>query len=97
MRAGIERANPKLVKLARADAINGWDLVQAIFNPNYYIELYGLPSGSRAERAFQKMTDDLDFIITWLRQRRLEPVIVLLHPSIIVDVRYQSYFQHSYS
>ena len=90
---GLNRADPSMVRLAVSDSINSWDLASAIFHPNHYVNLYGVPHGSRAERNLSRMIVDLDFVISWLRERGIKPIVVLLHPSIIVHKKYQQYYK----
>ena len=49
--AALASADPELVRLARADRINGFDLAFGIVRPNRYEDAALLPTGSDAERA----------------------------------------------
>ena len=82
-----------MVQLAKSDAINVWDLASAIFHPDHYVNLYDVPPGSPAERNLSKMLIDLDFVISWLLARDMKPIVILLHPSIIVGKEYQEYYK----
>ena len=89
----LNRADPRMVELAKSDAINVWDLASAIFHPDHYVNLYDIPPGSLAERNLSKMLIDLDFVISWLLARDMKPIVILLHPSIIVGKEYQEYYK----
>jgi hypothetical protein len=92
IQVGLSKMDPELVKLAKSDAINPWDVGSALFSPNHYRDLYQL-STKQAVQNLRKMTDDLGFIINWLRDRDMKPIIVLLHPGIIVGERYHEYYR----
>ncbi len=91
--AGLARADPKLVELARSDAINGWDLVYSVFFPRYYVDLYTLPAGSRSAMAIDGMKRDLRYLVDWCRKRNLPVLAVLMHPGIVVDAKYHEYYR----
>jgi hypothetical protein len=92
IQVGLSKMDPELVKLAKSDAINPWDVGSALFSPNHYRDLYQL-STKQAVQNLRKMTDDLGFIINWLRDRDMKPIIVLLHPGIIIGERYHEYYR----
>ena len=89
----LRRADPRLVDMARADIINGWDLAGAIFFPRRYLDLYEQTPGSPAVEATDGFLDDLDYLIAFCRQREIVPVMVLLHPGFVVAQRYRTYFE----
>ena len=92
IQAGLSKIDPELVKLAKSDAINPWDVAMALFQPNHYRDLYQL-STKQAVVNFQNMTNDLDFMINWIREHRMKPLVVLLHPGIIVGQKYHEYYK----
>jgi lysophospholipase L1-like esterase len=92
IQAGLSKIDTKLVKLAKSDAINPWDLAMGLFEPNHYRDLYYL-STKKAVENLHKMTTDLDFMINWIRDHGMKPIVVLLHPGIIVGKRYHEYYK----
>lgn len=92
-RSRLANVDPELVDLARADAINGWDLAFAICQPRLYFDTYTLPDGSKSRLKLGERLDDLSFIISEARSRGIKPVVVYLHPGIVVAERYRTYFQ----
>lgn len=92
-RSRLASVDPELVDLARADAINGWDLAFAICYPRLYIDTYTLPDESRSREKLGERLDDLSFIIEEARNRGIKPVVVFLHPGIVVAERYRNYFR----
>ena len=92
IQAGLNKIDPELIKLARSDAINPWDVAMALFEPNHYRDLYQLSTKKSVEN-LQNMMTDLDFMINWMRGHGMKPIVVLLHPGIIVGKRYHEYYK----
>jgi len=92
IQARLSKMDAELVKLAKSDAINPWDVAMALFEPDHYRDLYQL-STKKAVKNLQNMTIDLDFMINWVRDHGMKPIVVLLHPGIIVGKRYHEYYK----
>lgn len=92
-RSRMAEVDPELVDLARADAINGWDLAFAICMPRLYLDTYTLPEDSKSRLKLDERLDDLSFIIAEARKSGIKPVVVYLHPGIVVAARYRTYFR----
>ena len=85
----LREADPTLVDAARADAINGWDLAFAIFDPDYYGDLAAAdPAASKDKSA----SGDLRALITAARAQNAKVAVVLLPPPVWVAKSYWSYF-----
>lgn len=93
VRRRLAKVDPEMIDLARADAINGWDLAHAICEPRYYADTYTLPEGSANREKLGERLDDLSFIIAQARRRGIEPAVVFLHPGIVVAERYREYYR----
>jgi GDSL-like Lipase/Acylhydrolase family len=89
----LNEADPKLVDAARADAINGWDLAFAIFDPDYYGELAAAAPSTPKGKEVDGGLKDLNAIVTAVRENRVKVVVVLLPPPVWVSERYWPYFK----
>jgi GDSL-like Lipase/Acylhydrolase family len=89
----LNEAGPKLVDAARADAINGWDLAFAIFDPDYYGELAAAAPSTPKGKEVDGGLKDLNAIVTAVRENRVKVVVVLLPPPVWVSERYWPYFK----
>jgi lysophospholipase L1-like esterase len=89
----LGEVDPILVDAARADAINPWDLLLAIFDPDYYGNLAaaapGTPKGAEMEGALK----DLGTLIAAARAQDAKIAMVLLPPPVWVAERYRRYFK----
>ena len=89
----LSEADPTLVDAARADAINGWDLAFAIFDPDYYGDLAAADSRSSKGKEVEGALRDLRTLIVAARARNAKVAVVLLPPPVWVAERYWSYFK----
>jgi hypothetical protein len=89
----LSRADPALVDAARADAINGWDLAFAMFDPDYYGDLAAAAGGTTKGIEVAGAIRDLRAVIAAARERSAAVAVVLLPPPVWVAQRYWSYFK----
>lgn len=89
----LSQVDPALVEAARADAINGWDLAHALFDPNLYGDLAQSAPGSPKGEDLEAALKDLGTLIVAVRERNATAAVVLLPPPVWVAPRYGRYFQ----
>lgn len=89
----LARVDPQLLHDAKADAINGWDLATALFQPDYYDNLAKADTTSVEGVAARKALTDVQFVYRYVRSIGANPVLVLIPPSPWVDARYHDYFR----
>jgi SGNH hydrolase-like domain, acetyltransferase AlgX len=89
----LSEADPTLVDAARADAINGWDLAFAIFDPDYYSDLAAADSSTAKGKEVERGLGDLRTLIIAARTQNAKVAVVLLPPPVWVAERYWSYFK----
>lgn len=89
----LAKLDPELVQQAEADAINGWDLATALFDPDYYGNLADAntesPEGATALAALA----DLRVLLRYAKTLAPRPLVVLIPPSPWVGERYHDYFR----
>jgi hypothetical protein len=91
--ARIDEADPGIVALARADAINSWDLAFGLVRPRLYVEMLGLETTSGFPQALDLMLADFDEIVAYCTAQAIRSLFVLIPPSIQVDARYHAYYR----
>jgi lysophospholipase L1-like esterase len=89
----LSEADPTLVDAARADAINGWDLAFAIFDPDYYSDLAAADSSTSKGKEVERGLGDLRTLIIAARTQNAKVAVVLLPPPVWVAERYWFYFK----
>jgi lysophospholipase L1-like esterase len=89
----LSEADPTLVDAARADAINGWDLAFAIFDPDYYGDLAAADSSTPKGKEVEAALGDLRTLIIAARAQNAKAAVVLLPPPVWVAERYRFYFK----
>ncbi len=91
--AALAAADPELVRLARADRINGFDLAFGIVRPNRYEDAALLPPGSHAERAQAEFEKALLGFHQACRSQASHCFYVLLPAAPQVGERYFDYLR----
>jgi lysophospholipase L1-like esterase len=89
----LGEADPALVDAARADAINGWDLAFAIFDPDYYGDLAAADPSTSKGKEVERALGDLRTLISAARAQNAKVAVVLLPPPVWVAERYRPYFK----
>jgi lysophospholipase L1-like esterase len=89
----LSEADPTLVDAARADAINGWDLAFAIFDPDYYGDLAASDPSTSIGKGVEGAFGDLRMLITAAKAQNAKVAVVLLPPPVWVAERYRGYFK----
>jgi lysophospholipase L1-like esterase len=89
----LSQADPALVDAARADAINGWDLAFAMFDPDYYGDLAAADSSTSKGKEVERALGDLRTLISAARAQNAKVAVVLLPPPVWVAERYRPYFK----
>ena len=89
----LSEADPALVDAARADAINGWDLAFAIFDPDYYGDLAAADSSTSKGKEVERALGDLRTLVNAARAQNANVAVVLLPPPVWVAERYWFYFK----
>jgi len=86
----IKQIDPRLLTLAKSDAINSWILAQAIAHPAYYKDLFAL----RSQDAFIAADETVAIIEKFYRKQGLRDFFVVLLPeSIQVSEKYDYFFK----
>lgn len=91
--ARLDAIDPTIITLARADAINPWDLAFGIVRPRLYAEMLALDERSLFPQALGRMLADFDEIITYCSVHAIRPVFLLIPPSIQIDARYHPHYR----
>jgi len=89
----LRSIDPEIIDYARSDAINPWDLVKGLMQPNQYRELITQDPASAS-------ANHIDAFITMLRrfkkftdQRKIPLIIIIFPIRIQVSIKDQSYFE----
>lgn len=89
----VAAGNAEMLRLARADAINGWDLAFGLLRPGRYVEQILLPEGSPTLQAFEDMEQDLDALDAECRAVARHCLYVVIPCSLQVHPRYFAYYE----
>jgi hypothetical protein len=91
--AALAKADGEMVRLARADVLNGWDLAFGIVRPQRYVEQILLPDGSPASAAMEAMEQDLLAFDRECRAISRACVYVVIPCSLQVHPRHFAYYE----
>lgn len=89
----LAKLDPQLLQQAEADAINGWDLATALFNPDYYGNLADANTESPEGKAALAALADLRVLVRYAKTLAPQPLVVLIPPSPWAGERYHDYFR----
>ena len=82
-----------MVRRARADTLNGWDLAFGVVRPQRYVEQILLPEGSPATAGIEAMEQDLLALDAECRAVARACLYVVIPCSLQVHPRYFGYYE----